>query len=53
MKEELEINPEFEKIIPDLSEDEFMQLEENILSEGMISSEMRSESSKSLCNSFS
>ena len=36
MKEELEINPEFEKIIPDLSEDEFMQLEENILSEGMI-----------------
>jgi len=32
----LKIDPEFEKVIPPLSEDEFKQLEKNILSEGEI-----------------
>jgi hypothetical protein len=32
----LKINPEFEKIIPELSEHEFEQLEENIMSDGVI-----------------
>ena len=36
MNPSLKINPEFEKIIPELSEHEFEQLEENILSEGAI-----------------
>lgn len=36
MNPSLKINPEFEKIIPELSEHEFEQLEENILSEGVI-----------------
>lgn len=38
MNEVLTVDPVFEKIIPELSEDEFAQLEENILTEGMIMS---------------
>ena len=36
MNPSLKINPEFEKIIPELSEYEFEQLEENIMSDGVI-----------------
>ena len=36
MNPSLKINPEFEKIIPELSEHEFEQLEENIMSDGVI-----------------
>lgn len=36
MSEILQINPEFEQIIPPLSEDEFAQLEENILKLGRV-----------------
>lgn len=36
MNEILTINPKFEQIIPPLSAEEFAQLEENILSEGMV-----------------
>ena len=36
MNETLTINPAFEQLIPELSEDEFSQLEENILKEGMV-----------------
>lgn len=36
MNEPLNINPKFEQIIPPLTADEFAQLEENILSEGMV-----------------
>lgn len=36
MNETLQINPKFEQIIPPLSAEEFAQLEENILSEGMV-----------------
>ena len=32
----LQINPEFENMIPDLTDDELSQLEENILVEGRI-----------------
>ena len=34
MFDELRINPDFEKVIPPLSDDEFQQLEANILAEG-------------------
>ena len=32
----LQINPEFENMIPELTDDEFLQLEENVLAEGGI-----------------
>ena len=32
----LQINPEFENMIPELTDDELSQLEENILAEGRI-----------------
>ena len=36
MLEELKIDPEFEKVIPPLTKDEYHQLEENILDDGRI-----------------
>ena len=36
MLEELKIDPEFEKVIPPLTKDEYHQLEENILDDGKI-----------------
>ena len=36
MLEELKIDPEFEKVIPPLTQDEYHQLEENILDDGRI-----------------
>lgn len=36
MNEELKIDPEFEKVIPPLTDDEYEQLEENIVSEGIV-----------------
>ena len=34
MKLELQINPEFEEVIPPAGQEEFKQLEENIVDEG-------------------
>ena len=36
MLDELKIDPEFEKVIPPLTKDEYHQLEENILDDGKI-----------------
>ena len=36
MLEELKIDPEFEKVIPPLTKDEYHHLEENILDDGRI-----------------
>ena len=36
MLEQLKIDPEFEKVIPPLTKDEYHQLEENILDDGRI-----------------
>ena len=36
MIEQLKIDPEFEKVIPPLTKDEYHQLEENILDDGRI-----------------
>ena len=36
MLKELKIDPEFEKVIPPLTKDEYHQLEENILDDGRI-----------------